>query len=889
VGKYIKGIRLKLKAKSTKSKIRLYIMLMMFLILMVLGIVMWRRTRLIRNMTNIASSFITLFSRESKGVAGEDEYMEWVWSEPDGDVEWGVGESQGGDTLGGSQCPPPQGSGEGLGVGNVDGGLRAQFVYIANEIIKSKGSASSAIDRVLMSLAFESGIFVGTGGNIPLMNVSSDGKGTITEVGSLLGSLAPALRQGNSGTPAQQNQGIELTRNDPRTNFKGNFFNHPGTAGIGYPALSPLQFESLGRVKKNPIFNPTANSQAGQLKRDDTYGHMLFWPDLIYSSLVTVLEPTANAENLYNVIAGARPEQYALMDVDERMMLRNMIGRVSWFSDGGLSQLASAPNIGLIAEFYMDYIKALNMGDASSAHSAGARQGNNGTDAQFVSGAKKGVFNSVLSWTATTLGKDVQAYQTKFAPANLKVNTWKANTSRTFGQPIWEPVAGITEAVRQRQALMLDSEVGTAPPVGPPPVPLPIPAGCPGGPPLTAGVGGTCSLNGWVWPSTVKGHTRGVSGGHKGIDVGGTGHANPSRGESILAVRDGVVLAVRNDYEQVPNANAKDGGGFGNLVIIYHGTGHIFIYAHNYPKSATVTEGQFVKAGQVIARIGNSGSTESSGHVHVEAYEWFKGKRMDTVTPENAREIYEDKVFSGVKAPVSMIPNSIGGISRGNAVVNPFGITVGFNGFYDITGKLECLPIKDNTTGEANSDTTLVGFNGWVVPTSTEETSGMRGFGINDLGYINNRWHMGNDFYGSNGQDVVAVADGTVMRTRGPLKNSSTLAQSVIIRHEGPFKVRGVDLDFIFSVYQVYGSDTSSRRLDVRPGDKVKVGQVIGRNGTLPLHFEVRRHIQGETPEKPDSKSTGILSSAEPIDLNKHIDPGWIFTNHTTTAYNNKK
>jgi len=188
-------------------------------------------------------------------------------------------------------------------------------------------------------------------------------------------------------------------------------------------------------------------------------------------------------------------------------------------------------------------------------------------------------------------------------------------------------------------------------------------------------------------------------------------------------------------------------------------------------------------------------------------------------------------------------------------------------------------------TGNANPNFNMSGFNNWVVPTSTTATSGLRGFG--GMGFIGGRWHMGSDFYGSNGRDVVAVADGLVMRVRGPVANSGTMAQSVIIRHEGPFTVRGDTLPYIFSVYQVYGPNGGSRDLFVQPGDTVTAGQLIARNGTLPLHFEVRRP-SSNTPNEPDNLTTGILNSQRELDWNYHIDPRWIFADHTTTAFNQR-
>jgi len=195
------------------------------------------------------------------------------------------------------------------------------------------------------------------------------------------------------------------------------------------------------------------------------------------------------------------------------------------------------------------------------------------------------------------------------------------------------------------------------------------------------------------------------------------------------------------------------------------------------------------------------------------------------------------------------------------------------------------LQLATSLNGRANPISTMSGFDRWVVPTSTTATSGLRGFG--SMGNINGRWHMGSDFYGSNRHDVVAVADGLVMRDRlavfrPPTENRPTIySQAVIIRHDGPFVVRGVELEYIYSVYQVYGPHGGYRDVFVQPGDTVRAGQPIARNGpSYPLHFEVRR--------PSDNTPDDIFNHPRAIDEDYHINPQWIFTDHTSTAFNRR-
>jgi lipoprotein NlpD len=55
--------------------------------------------------------------------------------------------------------------------------------------------------------------------------------------------------------------------------------------------------------------------------------------------------------------------------------------------------------------------------------------------------------------------------------------------------------------------------------------------------------------------------------------------------------------------------------GYGNLVIIKHNEQYLSAYAHN--KRLLVKEGQKVKAGQVIAEIGSSGTDKVKLHFEI--------------------------------------------------------------------------------------------------------------------------------------------------------------------------------------------------------------------------------------------------------------------------------
>lgn len=134
-----------------------------------------------------------------------------------------------------------------------------------------------------------------------------------------------------------------------------------------------------------------------------------------------------------------------------------------------------------------------------------------------------------------------------------------------------------------------------APTAGPPPAGRAPPGPPPAAPPRSgAGPGGL------RWP--VKGllYSRfGMRQGqrHDGIDV-----AAPE-GSPVTAAADGTVVY------------AGQQSGYGHVVIVRHPGGLLTLYAHN--AKVLVAEGARVKAGEAIARVGQSGST-TGPHLHFE-------------------------------------------------------------------------------------------------------------------------------------------------------------------------------------------------------------------------------------------------------------------------------
>lgn len=107
---------------------------------------------------------------------------------------------------------------------------------------------------------------------------------------------------------------------------------------------------------------------------------------------------------------------------------------------------------------------------------------------------------------------------------------------------------------------------------------------------------------------------------HRGLDItGGSGLGNTN----IIAVQGGVVVYPTKDSNVAcpsSNENSDCGGGYGNHVIIQHSDGNYTLYGHLYEGSISVQAGDRVEQGQVIAKMGSSGSS-TGAHLHFEVRE----------------------------------------------------------------------------------------------------------------------------------------------------------------------------------------------------------------------------------------------------------------------------
>jgi Membrane proteins related to metalloendopeptidases len=104
----------------------------------------------------------------------------------------------------------------------------------------------------------------------------------------------------------------------------------------------------------------------------------------------------------------------------------------------------------------------------------------------------------------------------------------------------------------------------------------------------------------WRWPTkgkVVGGFNAGDQS-NKGIDISG------KRGQPVVAAASGRVVYAGNALR-----------GYGNLIIIKHNEDYLSAYAHN--DTLRVTEQQVVKAGQKIADMGSSESSDVRLHFEI--------------------------------------------------------------------------------------------------------------------------------------------------------------------------------------------------------------------------------------------------------------------------------
>ena len=163
-----------------------------------------------------------------------------------------------------------------------------------------------------------------------------------------------------------------------------------------------------------------------------------------------------------------------------------------------------------------------------------------------------------------------------YSHPNIKPGTWLIVPGGTRPYTSWSAPAGIT---RQNPAVARVMGAGSCGKVS----------------------DGAVGLGSFIWPTNkhyLSGFDYSVETNHRGIDLAG------NTGEPVYAVDAGVIVyAGWNDW------------GYGNMIMVDHGTGWQSLYAHL--NSINVVCGQSVDMGTTIGTVGSTGRSSGS-HLHFE-------------------------------------------------------------------------------------------------------------------------------------------------------------------------------------------------------------------------------------------------------------------------------
>lgn len=117
----------------------------------------------------------------------------------------------------------------------------------------------------------------------------------------------------------------------------------------------------------------------------------------------------------------------------------------------------------------------------------------------------------------------------------------------------------------------------------------------------------------WLAVKDTTGHHRMKAFAYYAIDFLRAGGA-ASFGAPVLAAGDGTVIQAEHGFRDLPRGVL---GKFneGNYLVIDHGEGEKSFYAHLQQGSVSAAVGSQVKAGQPVAKVGNSGAS-GTPHLH---------------------------------------------------------------------------------------------------------------------------------------------------------------------------------------------------------------------------------------------------------------------------------
>jgi hypothetical protein len=158
--------------------------------------------------------------------------------------------------------------------------------------------------------------------------------------------------------------------------------------------------------------------------------------------------------------------------------------------------------------------------------------------------------------------------------------------------------------------------------------------------PLDCTLGDTCYIQQYMDRDPGKGfrdyHCRGLSyDGHKGTDFAVPTREDMLAGVNVMAAADGRVRGFRDGMPDSgytkQTAASVEGRECGNGVVLMHPGGWETQYCHMMQGSITIQNGQEVKAGDVLGKLGQSGRAEFP-HLHLSVRQG--GNPVDPFDPD---------------------------------------------------------------------------------------------------------------------------------------------------------------------------------------------------------------------------------------------------------------
>lgn len=139
----------------------------------------------------------------------------------------------------------------------------------------------------------------------------------------------------------------------------------------------------------------------------------------------------------------------------------------------------------------------------------------------------------------------------------------------------------------------------------------------------------------------------GFCGPHRGFDISSGGKIGEY---NLIATKSGTVVKVYNECADNGYHKNPCGGELGNYVTLDHGGGFYSRYQHMAKDSVTVSVGDTVQQGQVIGKIGKSGSC-TGAHLHFQIHvggtaNSYAVDPLTYVDPNNPRPVAKSSSFT---------------------------------------------------------------------------------------------------------------------------------------------------------------------------------------------------------------------------------------------------